>query len=481
MNTETNSNIISTYEKVFIITKRYAILILAAIFGLLWYYIIQNINHNNIVTHDNNIISWDNNVTNPFILNSEWWVILPISSQIWSTVSDSFDAQSFVNKYIYTNNLSGFDQYSNFISWNINRQSITSIAWNDIVKHFNLSCLLDTNIVDFSTNTACQKNVDFFVNNFWKYNIDSDLFGLQKIVNKLSSWSDNNNLICQNILKYIYTQNKIYPVFDEMMSKCTWQNDTYNQIVDLKKLLENKNTWTENQYRTIAINDLKTLSWMQYIYNILSTKPIQLPEIKKYLNWIGKQPYNRTQESIKQQAIIYIFNNKIYTELQNYQSQNQLSVADGDYTQNMLNDINQSSNSLDNEAREFAIWSNNINNPEIVNTNTWDTETTNTGNIITNDEDIIKNLIVKYLNAEIIDHQSAWDNQYIYKVNIDNTSRWLYIIKVDWWRSLKTLYIHKSNGEYSKVNDFSVLFDDSEEERFDVFASKKDEIYNKLK
>ena len=497
MNTENNSDIINNYQNIYTYSKRYMMLVLSIIIWI-WWYILMNSFYSKQILLQNNINSGDilsstwqivkiKELDNPFVLQKIWgedWIVLPKNEQrISSDVQENnFDANDFVIKYIYKDSNNSWINLENHINTNANsNESGNSIDINnDIVKYFNLSCLFVQNPVDLSQSKLCQENLKIFVNTFPNYKIEDDLWWFEKVVNKWISWYKEE--ICKNILQYVYAKWKIYANFDTTIQSCPNEKKNYNKIIDLKKFMrDEKETYNNKKYENIDVNQLKLVSRMQSIYNQVNQEKIDLVQVKQYINRISSKSYINNINYKKLQSIIYILNNKIKENISTYISKNSISTEDLWYANKIMSDIDEINTSLGINTWNINTWTINTNTETWENNYTW--ENKEIINTWSNDEVLyINELLHKYIIWSSVDeYKLISKDKYLYKISIWNTKRWFLVIKntQNIWM-MKTLFIGKSNGIYTKVNDFSVDLDDSEQKRFDAFMSKYQEIYKNL-
>lgn len=487
MNIDNESNIINTYENIYIYSKRYMILLLSIVIWIAWYIIINNFHTKWILPESLTWISSRKKVAdieireNPFILQTMWnssWLVLPKNSQrVNQNTSKEFDLIQYMDNYIYQNPNNSWHNLEKHINENINWwiKSENISVNNDIINYFNLSCAISTSLIDFSQGKLCQNNLSIFVNTFPKYKIDEDLLWFEKLVMIANSWY--HNLICKNLLQYIYKEWKIYQNFDTIMWSCKEEKPIYDKIIDIKRFArDEKIIYNNKRYASNQVNEMKIVSQMQDIYKEINNKKINTIEIKRYINFLSQKTYMDSPQNNIFQNIIYILNNKIKEKLNIYKSKDNINTEDIWYIDNIIDNINNINSwlavdSIYKEDNLTGSWIEQIieaiDNEQI--------------NDISYTKDIDK-LISKYIIWSKIDENKLISkNKYLYKISIWNTKRWFLVIKNDQniWM-MKTLFIGKSNGIYSKVNDFSVNLDDSEQKRFDAFMSKYQEIYNKL-
>lgn len=467
-----NTNIINKYQNIYTFSRRYLLLVLAIIIWTLWFLLLDKTYDKHILLP--NEVSDASGLQNPFVLQSIGWIILPISQQNDIVNNPNLSTNDFLNQNIYVSKKPDRSTFETKML-NMSHGAWSGISVNqDMIKYFNLSCLFTDEPINTQQSKLCQQNLEIFVKTFPKYNIEEDLWNFEKIVNLWKS--KYQDLICQNILQYIYQKWKIYSVFDTVMATCPQELKTYNQIVELKKFTrDEKDNFTNKIYNITQINDLKLTSWMQSIYQETQKPKIDFIQIKKFLNRSYNKTYLSSLNSDKLQAMFYSFNKFLVATLNNYETKQSLGTEDTEYIKNIYNDIQNINWTFTNIA------SNTNNNYPTWVVVTWDSSvTTSFGN--NNDKNLVIDwLITNYLWATVTESKFISEDKYIYKITMWSAHRWLLITKTDWIWTLKTLLAQKQNWSYEKVNDFSVKFDDSENQRFTIFKQKSTEIYSKLK
>lgn len=205
-----------------------------------------------------------------------------------------------------------------------NKDTITNIKnrsipiSTDIVTTFNLQCLSQKKIY----NRLCETFTDNFIETFLLYDIAKDIQGFKDIFNILLQ---NNNTryktkLCTNLIYYSYYSENTSNDIKSIIKSCSPSDyDTFNKFVlfsEVQKELENKFI-SNTVYVDNIINEYKTSSFLQILYEDINSNKINIDRINSYLDFI-EELLKEEKLSQLETNIIYYFNNyKLKTTIEN--------------------------------------------------------------------------------------------------------------------------------------------------------------------
>ena len=333
---------ISIYKTIYKIVFKYGIFFLILIWSI---YIIQSIlrTQTNIITFTDNEASQKALKIKTFekrISTIKWswdltvFVWLGSMEQSWTFLSSYNNLASYrgytlpryfagdLSMFYQTDFLKSTDYTKAELEWfitklrsikdkntidNIKNRSIP--ITDDIVTTFNLQCLSQSKIY----NGLCQIFTDNFTQTFMLYNISADIEWFKDIFNTLIE-EDNakyKNILCKNLIYYSYYSENTSNEIKSIMKSCSSEDyDAFNKFVlfyEIQQELENKFI-SNTVYADNVINEYKTSSFLQILFEDINNNKINIDRINSYLDFV-EELLKEERMSLLETNMIYYFNN----------------------------------------------------------------------------------------------------------------------------------------------------------------------------
>ena len=334
--------IITNYKKMYTIFFRYGIFLVSL--GMAFY------TTQTILQQETNIISLGDNASNEksikikafkkwideikssgdlvifvglWSLTKSWNFIFSynnLASYHWYVLPRYFeeDLTLFPEKWLFDGTGYSKDDLGNFV-WTlrniknksaiVNREKELLPINTDIITTFNLQCLSQKKIY----NGICDIFTQNFVDSFLLYDITQDLAGFNKIFSTIleTQTYKYQDQLCKNLIYYGYYSSNGSNDIKSIMKMCRPSDyDRFNKFSlfsEIQKELESKSI-SSTVYEDTIINQYKTISFLQILYEDITNSKINIDRINHYLDFIEellKQGRNKPLQT----NIIYYFNN----------------------------------------------------------------------------------------------------------------------------------------------------------------------------
>lgn len=386
-------NIISHYQKAFVISKRYSVFLIGTIIwiSITLYYIIQsmhisqikdiNLDHIGYIQSGNAVqAAWIYSNANSFTLAnfqaniigggyiqtdtmhisknnflSYKWIALPqhLTSPIASEYMQ-WNSEQQVSSYI-----------QNFIVLNtgeLNRPELEAkvMTWEKVslVERFNLSCL-DSALLwipDF-----CDHNLEEFASQAFHYDLSYDFAWLESIAQHISN-NQTRNTLCQSIISYEMTSRTLDNRFTAILQTCDPSHLQIHQRLQERNKLQDQlqSILTDEVYTGNDRNQFKIASSMQIIQSQIDQDKIDIGFLKSYRSFITKILQNAQLDTFTTNLIYKYHNQYLLKGLQNL-----LKKVNVDTTNEIVNMID-AFDTLNNGDNLNIIWLRYRVSPELV-------------------------------------------------------------------------------------------------------------------
>lgn len=386
-------NIISHYQKAFVITKRYSVFLIGTIIwiGITLYYLIQSMSTSQAIDIDIDHIgykqsgnavqaAWIYSNTNTFPLANFQASIIAggyIQTDTMHVSKNNFLSYKWIalpqhltspiaSEYMQWNSEQQVSSYiQNFIILNtgeLNRAELEAkvITWEKVslIEQFNLSCLNSSLlwIPDF-----CDHNLEEFASKAFRYDLSYDFAWLESIAKYISN-DKTRNTLCQSIVSYEMMSRVIDNRFTSILQTCELSYlQTHQKLQERNKLQEQlQGILTDEVYTGNDRNQFKIASSMQIIQSQIDQGKIDIAFLKSYRNFITKILQNTQLDSFTTNLIYKYHNQYLLKGLQDL-----LKKVNVDTTNEIINMID-SFDTLNNGDNLNIIWLRYRVSPEVV-------------------------------------------------------------------------------------------------------------------
>lgn len=202
--------------------------------------------------------------------------------------------------------------FKNIFIWsnkNINKpqKNISFPLSKWIIEDFNLQCLFQKKINNFICNIFVEK----FLNEFFIYNIETDIDNFKYIMNNILLQRKYNQNWCTQVLHYAYYTEKENIELENILKQCSpIHQEEYRLFInftEIQKELFNK--FISNRiYKDEIINTYKLISFQQIINDDITNKIINIDRINWYFSFL-QELLKRDNIWLFYKELTYYFNN----------------------------------------------------------------------------------------------------------------------------------------------------------------------------
>lgn len=176
-----------------------------------------------------------------------------------------------------------------------------------IIQEFNLSCIFQKK----ASNIICDVFIDKFLDEFFVYNIESEINDFQNIMHNILTQKKYNNKACLAMLNYDFYSQKEHHIITELFSFCEPKYQTTHRnfldFVEVQNELFSKHI-SNKIYKDDIINIYKLISFQQIIYDDIENKILNTDRIHGYF-WFLQELLKRDRLDTFYKELSYFFNN----------------------------------------------------------------------------------------------------------------------------------------------------------------------------
>lgn len=181
---------------------------------------------------------------------------------------------------------------------------LKSLNWNFLEK-FWLKCM----IKGFWNSQFCSSNIEYFLNNFYNYQITEDITSLE-IINQVIQWTKYKKEYCDWLLYFMYKTSDINLELWSYLIQC-WSDyeSIYRKLVWFKEVVWDLWKWriSSKIYQDNSINMYKLISCMSFIVNLNAW--VDIDDINWFLEFVTDILIEKKIKNDVYYDLLYIFIN----------------------------------------------------------------------------------------------------------------------------------------------------------------------------